>query len=158
MPIQRVYANGSRSVSPYWFRPYAAVDGVATTAAIEIMLERGAIVHSEGHCYAVMLPALSDCADDIARSARSPLVLLEDGVPVVMPHSAHSAVRETGRGAYSHWGNTLYFSASDNSDPRESGRSYSVVLPAPEAGTKERGIDRWRVRWAAKRIWRPKSV
>ena len=130
VPIQRIYADGSRSVSPYWFKPYAAVDGEATDGAIEIMLERGAITHSEGHCYAVMLPALSECADDLARPARSPLVLLEDGVPVGMAHSAHSAVRETGRGTYSHWGNALYFSASDNSDPRESGHSYSVVLPA----------------------------
>lgn len=42
----------------------------------------------------------------------------------------HEAVRTSGAGAYSHWGRDLYFSASDNSDPRSNGRVYRLETKA----------------------------
>ena len=40
--------------------------------------------------------------------------------------------RKDGKGRYSHWGaRSLWFSTSDNSDPRTNGREYKVVYPAP---------------------------
>jgi len=35
-------------------------------------------------------------------------------------------VRQLGGGRYSVWGNFLYFSSSDNSDPRTNGRVYRL--------------------------------
>jgi hypothetical protein len=35
-------------------------------------------------------------------------------------------IRNLGRGFFSHWGKQLYFSTSDNSDPRINGRNYSL--------------------------------
>lgn len=67
--------------------------------------------------------------DTPAEPQHSPLVLLEDGVPLGPPHSLHDDIRQLGGGRYSHWGNSLYFSASDGSDPRTNGRAYTYAGP-----------------------------
>lgn len=52
-------------------------------------------------------------------------VLLEDGKPLPLPRALHADIRNLGKGRYSHWTEgSLYFSASDNSDPRTNGRKY----------------------------------
>lgn len=53
--------------------------------------------------------------------------LLEDGKLLGPPGCGHDAIRNDGHGAYSHWGDTLYFSTSDGSDPNTNGRTYTVV-------------------------------
>jgi pectate lyase len=75
-----------------------------------------------GHCWRAGLPArlLSD------KEAASALRLYEDGVPLGPAHCLHAEIRGEGRGRYSHWGAELYFSTSDNSDPRTNGRRYVV--------------------------------
>lgn len=61
-------------------------------------------------------------------SAPSVCRLLENGVPLPHPHSRHNEIRESGAGRYSHWTeSSLYFSASDSSDPRTNGRRYELV-------------------------------
>jgi hypothetical protein len=63
----------------------------------------------------------------------SELQLQENGVTIGPPHSEHELIRAYGEGRYSHWGGGLYFSASDNTDPRSNGRiyeaTYSKYLP-----------------------------
>ena len=39
---------------------------------------------------------------------------------------AHVEIREKGSGRYSHWGTHLWFSASDSTDPRINGKTYSI--------------------------------
>jgi hypothetical protein len=54
--------------------------------------------------------------------------LLEDGKTLPHPRSLHNEIRESGRGRYSHWTETsVYFSASDSTDPRTNGRKYELV-------------------------------
>ena len=54
--------------------------------------------------------------------------LLEDGKTLPHPRSLHSEIRERGGGRYSHWTETsVYFSASDSTDPRTNGRKYELV-------------------------------
>jgi hypothetical protein len=53
---------------------------------------------------------------------------LEDGRPTGEAHSGHRDIAQQGRGLYSHWAQTLYFSATDNSDPNENGRTYSLLI------------------------------
>lgn len=79
-------------------------------------------VAESGHCYLAPLPEglLSD------RDSASALRLFEDGRELGPAHASHSDIRQLGAGRYSHWGNQLYFSTSDNSDPRTNGRRYSV--------------------------------
>jgi hypothetical protein len=76
----------------------------------------------DNNCWLASVPEwlLSD------REAASRLRLYEDGRPLGPAHSAHSDIRSLGQGRFSHWGPTVYFSTSDNSDPRTNGRRYSV--------------------------------
>jgi len=74
----------------------------------------------------------------------SRVLLLEDGKPLGPPHQMHDVIRNKGSGRYSHWGTVLYFSTSDNSDPRANGRAYSIRVPRTLAGLVRRGL--WKVK------------
>ncbi len=54
--------------------------------------------------------------------------LFEDGRPLGPAHTVHASIRSAGRGRYSHWQEHLYFSSSDNSDPRKNGRRYVAAV------------------------------
>ncbi|MCK4532386.1 hypothetical protein KAU39_01250, partial [bacterium] len=55
------------------------------------------------------------------------LILYENGVKLGPAHSEHSQIRKKGKGRFSHWkSDVLYFSTSDNTDPRNNGRKYKV--------------------------------
>lgn len=74
-----------------------------------------------GHCYLAQVPPriLSDC------ESASRIQVYENGVALARPHADHQTVRQQGRGAFSHWAGAIYFSTSDNSDPRRNGRTYT---------------------------------
>lgn len=85
----------------------------------------GAVVdigHSGGNCWHAEIPAYLESDE----GGRSRLVLLENDTPLGPSHAVHDHIRQQGSGYYSHWGRYLYFSTSDNSDPRTNGRRYSV--------------------------------
>jgi len=86
-----------------------------------------------GRAYSVLLPAHLPAGDTSDEPRRSRLQLLEDGVPLGPAHALHSDIADEGGGRYSHWGDSLVFSASDSSDPRTNGRAYHVLL-APARG------------------------
>jgi hypothetical protein len=62
----------------------------------------------------------------------SSLRLYENGTLLPIPHSNHADIRNIGLGRYSHWGSTttqsIRFAASDNTDPRTNGRSYTYTI------------------------------
>jgi hypothetical protein len=60
----------------------------------------------------------------------SNLELYENGVRLGPPHTPHQTIRDQGRGAYSHWDQHIYFSASDSTDPRSNGRVYTARVQA----------------------------
>lgn len=66
--------------------------------------------------------------DSTSDAQVSRLILLENGKVIGKPHALHDTIRTSGLGNYSHWGNSLYFSASDCSDPRANGRHYEIVM------------------------------
>lgn len=78
--------------------------------------------HEKGNCYVAPLgrKLISDS------NGRSRLTLFEDGQALPYAHSTHDDIREIGEGRYSHWGDAVFFSSSDNSDPSKNGRRYSV--------------------------------
>jgi hypothetical protein len=53
------------------------------------------------------------------------LTLYENGAALGPAHSLHADIRQYGLGRFSHWGNQLYWSASDNSNPMTNGRKYT---------------------------------
>lgn len=79
------------------------------------------IEHQSGHCFVAALNAqLMSDADGFSR-----VVVCENGKPLPRPHALHDEIRMTGGGSYSHWSNHIFFSTSDNSDPRDNGRQYT---------------------------------
>jgi len=80
------------------------------------------LIHEKGNCYVAPLgrTLISDS------NGRSRLTLFEDGQALPYPHSSHDDIREVGAGRYSHWGDAVFFSSSDNSDPSKNGKRYSV--------------------------------
>ncbi len=78
-----------------------------------------------GHCFTV---GITHGSPSDQGGGHSDLSLLEDGKSLGPAHSAHADIRTDGRGRWSHWGaRTIYFSTSDNTDPRTNGRQYKVV-------------------------------
>src|SRR5947207_2111751 len=63
--------------------------------------------------------------DNPENRLRSKLRLFEDGVPLLDAHHFLETVAKYGNGRYSHWGNELIFSATDNSNPNTNGRKYT---------------------------------
>lgn len=88
---------------------------------------------SVGHQYTARVPVFP--TDQLKEST---LELFEDGVSLGAGHDGHHEIAGLGEGRYSHWGiaterrglkvqsfSVVYFSASDNSDPRTNGRRYT---------------------------------
>jgi MoaA/NifB/PqqE/SkfB family radical SAM enzyme len=74
-------------------------------------------LHEDGHCWTAPLP-----------QAEGQLILTEDGLPLGPGDAVHADIRARGRGRFSVWGDAIYFSASDNSDPTDNGRRYELLV------------------------------
>ena len=104
---------------------------------------RQPFAHERACCY-VYSSIFPVTASSNGHEQRSRLVLFEDGRLLGPANSAHDEIRALGMGRYSHWtGSTpltpdglvessLYFSASDNSNPNENGRRYSIRVDGVE--------------------------
>jgi hypothetical protein len=66
-------------------------------------------------------------ADSNEQPYASKLRVLEDGKPLPLPHAMHQTIADQGAGRFSHWGEGIVFSASDNTDPAANGRRYSIA-------------------------------
>jgi hypothetical protein len=66
--------------------------------------------------------------DTSAAPSQSALRIFENGTELGPAHSVHANIRTLGLGRFSHWGSDLYFSASDNTDPRTNGRTYAYRI------------------------------
>lgn len=86
------------------------------------------VTSASGFSYLASLPVGSPPGDSPAAPTASGLKLFEDGVPLGPAHSQHAHISEFGGGRFSHWGGSLLFSSSDNSDPRANGRCYQALL------------------------------
>lgn len=82
----------------------------------------------QSRCFTVWIPQFAE-GDDSSGEATSKVEVLEDDAPLGPAHSLHDDIRRKGAGRFSHWGNKLYFSSSDDTDPRTSGRRYVVAGP-----------------------------
>ncbi len=95
-----------------------------TVEVVREVLHPAEIRQEQGFCF-IATPGLGRAGD---QEARSVCTLMEDGKPIGPSRALHAAIRTEGKGRYSHWSPTaLYFSASDNSDPRTNGREYALV-------------------------------
>jgi hypothetical protein len=109
--------------------PAAAPTPAATTNSVEVAAAPSAnaitmsasMPHEAGFAYTYSLPF-----DPSVRKLR----LFEDGKELGPADAIHEEIRTKGMGRFSQWpsagGSTLYFSASDNSDPNTNGRHYEL--------------------------------
>lgn len=91
---------------------------------------KGQFKHVDGHCYAAYLPEFARGADTSSQPENSTLMIYEEGRTLGPAHSVHDLIQKIGQGRFSHWGETLFFSTSDNSDPNTNGRKYSISISA----------------------------
>jgi len=82
-----------------------------------------------GASYYANMPDIARISDDPGHLERSPIVICEENRMIGPAHAIHGEILRWGRGRFSHWGDDLVFSASDNSDPNANGRSYLVIRP-----------------------------
>ncbi len=100
---------------------------------IEYRVPSERITPKRGHSYAYELPGRGYWrvrSDDGLDRRRAKSQLHEDGEPLGPDHGNHRSIASVGMGKFSHWQGQLFFSASDNSDPRANGRSYSLLSRA----------------------------
>ena len=91
--------------------------------------------HLEGEfMYVIHFNRHSKLADTPEQPERSPLMLYENDRPLGPAHSTTGHIKHLGRGRYLHLPAVVYFSSSDNTDPRTNGRLYSWLL---EPATKD---------------------
>ncbi len=128
-PTQFLYsASTAPRKNARWFLPYTFEDGVTTAVVVRTRVDLENAQPEAGHCWTFPLPKLVDVSDHIGSPGRSTLLLFEDDQLLGPSHSPHQGIRERGQGAYSHWGQQLYFSTSDNSNPNKNGRRYSAIV------------------------------
>jgi hypothetical protein len=82
-----------------------------------------------GYAYRVALPSLASLGDTDANLTFSPTLLCEDKLLLGPPHTVHAEIVRDGWGRFSHYGDSVIFSSSDNSDPNSNGRQYAIVIP-----------------------------
>jgi hypothetical protein len=89
--------------------------------------------HAEGEfMFVIRFDRHSKLADTPEQPTRSPLLLFENDRPLGPAHSTIGDIKNLGRGRYLHLPTVVYFSSSDNTDPRSNGRLYSWLMAAPE--------------------------
>jgi hypothetical protein len=81
-----------------------------------------------GAAYIAALPQLNYLADTV-ELRQSTLILYEDEKPIGPANSDHIDISSLGNGRYSHWKDQgLIFSATDNSNPNQNWKRYSVTI------------------------------
>ena len=123
-------------------RPTAGLLLLLTAVLGHAAQEKGIVTQikaEQGHCYTAAVRA--PCAPDTPRGSASMLRLFEGDRELGPPHAMHQYIRDSGRGAFSHWSGAgdareqaVYFSASDNSDPRVNGRTYAWRVDLDDNG------------------------
>lgn len=88
------------------------------------------ITPDSGKSWLARLPSEIPRGDHISSPQRSIISLFEGDREIGPAHASHQEIRAEGLGRFSHWDDVVYFSTSDNTDPRKNGRAYRVMIPA----------------------------
>lgn len=99
-----------------------------------VPLEPSNILHNEGAAFTYGMRSanwpLAIPTDGGAAGYVATAHVKENGRDLGPAHALHQEIRQIGGGRFSYWNHTLYFSASDNSDPRTNGKFYQVSRTA----------------------------
>lgn len=120
--------DGAVVVVAHGSAPEPSLDDVYRVAVAKVRVLSGPFVRQRGHMWAISVPDLRGLADDAnGQKFKSSVHIFEDGRQLMHPHSLHDDIARIGKGRFSHWGEAVYFAASDNTDPNRNGRVYSLV-------------------------------
>ncbi|MGB4398654.1 MAG: hypothetical protein WBJ10_04745 [Daejeonella sp.] len=98
-----------------------------STSPVEVKnIDVSKVTYDSGHAY--LLKDWFGVGGDTQWEKPSTLKVYENGLALGPAHSSHDDVRTIGQGRFSHWGNELFFTASDNTDPRTNGRKYTYTI------------------------------
>ncbi len=125
--LELLNVNAGEANTEYLFRRRGESnhwDAVLAGRRLEIL--RPPFEVRAGHARACRLEAHRENADSALAPRRSRVMLYEDGIPVGFAHQPHRHIEAHGGGRYSHWEDSLIFSATDGSDPNSNGREYSI--------------------------------
>lgn len=98
----------------------------AVSSSTPVALNLTNAISDEGFAYKVS-GNFGITGDSNSQPTISTLRVFEDGKELGAAHALHATIRGTGKGNFSHWGSSLIFSASDNTDPRRNGRKYTYT-------------------------------
>ncbi|CAA7619607.1 hypothetical protein MTBSS4_250022 [Magnetospirillum sp. SS-4] len=106
--------------------PASELPILAMAMIIRVLLAPESFRPLSPRAWVIDLPPKIPPGDVTGISYRSPLRLFEAGREMGTPHALHQDILALGGGRYSHWGQSLYLSTEDNSNPRHNGRAYSI--------------------------------
>ncbi|AYV84295.1 MAG: hypothetical protein Hyperionvirus21_29 [Hyperionvirus sp.] len=91
-------------------------------------IPKNQIGHGNGYCYYYNFPSFGLMSDTTENHYYSKLSVYENGIELKQPHSIHEDIRNKGLGRFSHWSLHIFFSATDNSDPRYNDKIYTFRI------------------------------
>lgn len=92
----------------------------------EDLFPRAQVVRpDEGLAWQAQVLQFSSWSNDVGLE-RSDLLLFENE-KLLAKGAAQTEIREEGGGRYLHWGDSIYFSTTDSTDPRTNGRRYRII-------------------------------
>ncbi|MEW6264260.1 MAG: SGNH/GDSL hydrolase family protein [Thermodesulfobacteriota bacterium] len=102
---------------------------------LSLGLNPAGMYHMEGRAYGTNVPnpnprLLYYRPDEDRHLDRSRAALFEGEKELGPAHVVHREIAAEGRGRFSHWNQTIVFSASDNTSPMDNGRGYRILIPA----------------------------
>jgi hypothetical protein len=124
--LELLNVNAGEANTEYLFRRKGASNYWDALLARPRETLKGPFERRGAHAYVCRLGEHAASADSAETPRRSRLMLYEDGKPVGFAHQPHLQIEMHGGGRYSHWHDTLIFSATDGSDPNSNGRPYSI--------------------------------
>jgi 2-polyprenyl-6-hydroxyphenyl methylase/3-demethylubiquinone-9 3-methyltransferase len=90
---------------------------------------KGQFHRAGGRMFKFHVPEMAHLSENASDwNGKSSMFLFEDSHPMQYPRSEHAHIRRYGIGRYIHWGEYIWFSSSDNSDPNTNGRCYKLLI------------------------------
>ncbi|MGI0035422.1 MAG: LamG domain-containing protein, partial [Nitrososphaera sp.] len=102
-----------------------------TASCLQTALNVSAASSDGGFAYKIV-KSFGTPADNTNFPTRSTLRLFENSLELGLAHSLHADIRNLGQRRFSHWTGaveSLRFAASNNTNPRTNGRSYTYCVP-----------------------------
>lgn len=124
----RVYTYTTGSIAP------STTPSTTTTTTTGVALNLSLATSDGGNAYVIGVDA-SLIGDSNNQPTISTMKVFEDGKEIGPAHAKHADIRRLGNGRFSHWGSTLRFSSSDNSNPKTNGRKYTYTVDGTSSAT-----------------------